>query len=295
MRHVLIEHSLLGFLRRDTVSRDVVKIGIIPVKQLQPPVAGVYTMAYTIGIPASTPKSDYAGCGVMMPTVSQGDSKAAYAHVLWIGGATDSGKTSVARALAAKHRLQAYHYDLYDREELPGHWARADPTRHPHMHAFPIGDRNWMWVDTTPEELVERWIQTTPERFQLTLEDLQLLPSEPPIVAEGYGFSPELVFPLLSSMRQAVWLVSNEEFKRTTYERRGKNEAFGDTRDPSRARHNHMGRDLLLAEHIRRRAEDLGLTVVEIDDTRPLDEILSVVEEHFAPILRGASIDELAD
>jgi hypothetical protein len=219
-----------------------------------------------------------------MQTETHGELALALAHVLWIGGATDSGKTSVAIALAAKYGLRAYHYDRYDRAELPGHWARADPVRQPHMHATPIGDRDWMWVDTTPEELVERWLRTTPERFRLALDDLLELPSAPPIVAEGYGFTPDLVLPLLASRKQAIWLVSTDEFKRETYERRGKG-AFADTRDPQRARHNHIGRDLLLAEHIRRHAELLGLTVVDVDETRSLDNLFSAVEAHFAPFL----------
>jgi hypothetical protein len=222
-----------------------------------------------------------------MPTERQTDLKAALARVLWIGGATDSGKTSVARVLAEKYRLQAYHYDRYDRVGLPGHWARADPVRHPHMHASPVENRDWMWVDTTPQELVERWLQTTPERFQLTIEDLLALPSQPPVVAEGYGFLPDLVLPLLASPRQAIWLVSTEKFKRATYDRRGKG-AFADTRDPGRARRNHIGRDLLLAEHIRGRAAELGLPVLEIDGTRSLEEVVSLVDAHFDPFLPDA-------
>ncbi|HEX2516680.1 MAG TPA: hypothetical protein VH257_18395, partial [Chloroflexota bacterium] len=185
--------------------------------------------------------------------------KAALAHVRWIGGATDSGKTSVARALAQEYGLQAYHYDRYDREEPPGHWARADPLRHPHMHAAPTRDRDWMFVHTTPEDLVERWHRWTPERFQLALEDLRALPTAPPVVAEGYGFTPDLVLPLLPSPQHAIWLVATEPFKRGVYARRGK--GGKGTSDPERARRNHYGRDVRLAEHFRARAEALGLAV----------------------------------
>jgi hypothetical protein len=221
-----------------------------------------------------------------MATESRGELRAALAHVRWIGGATDSGKTSVARALAQKYGLQAYHLDLYDREEPPGHWSRTDPVRHPHMHATPTRDRDWMWVHTTPEELVARWHRCAPERFQLVLEDLLALPAAPPVVAEGYGLTPDLVGPLLPSKRHAVWLVSTEAFKRVVYARRGK--GGKDTSDPERARRNHFGRDVLLAEHFRDRAEALGLPVVVIDGTRPLEAIVSLVEAHFGPLLRGA-------
>jgi hypothetical protein len=224
-----------------------------------------------------------------MATQFRGDLKVALAHVLWIGGATDSGKTSVARALAQQYGLQAYHLDRYDREEPPGHWSRTDPVRHPHMHASPTRDRDWMWVHTTPEELAERWFRWAPERFQLVLEDLLGLPPAPPIVAEGYGLTPDLVLPLLASTSQAFWLVSTEEFKRASDARRGK-QAGKDTSDPERARRNHVGRDLLLAQHVRRRAEALGLPVVEVDGSRSLAAIVALVEAHFAPLLQSASV-----
>jgi hypothetical protein len=147
--------------------------------------------------------------------------KADLAHVVWIGGATDAGKTSIAQALAAKHGWQEYHYDQYDRPKLPGHWARIDPKRHPHLHGEWARNRDDWWVNTTPQEMLDRWLLSTPERFDLTLEDLRSLPSASPIVAEGYGLLPDLVLPLLTSKRQAIWLVSTEEFKRTSYERRG--------------------------------------------------------------------------
>jgi hypothetical protein len=209
-------------------------------------------------------------------------------HVLWIGGATDSGKTSVARALAATYGLQAYFYDEYDREAPPGHWSRADPRRQPHMAATPTRDRDWMWVRTTPEALLARWLETTPERFGLALEDLAALPVAPPVVAEGYGFVPDLVAPLIAAPRQAIWLVSTEAFKRQSYARRDKGR-FADTSDPQRARRNHFARDLLIAAHIRERAAALGLTVLTIDGSRPLDEIVSLVAAHLVPFLPAAA------
>jgi len=145
-------------------------------------------------------------------------------HVLWIGGATDSGKTSIAQALAAKYGLHTYHYDRFDRLEPPGHWARVDPARHPSMHAWLGGSLDEQWVLTTPEAMVAGWRLTAAERFGLTLEDLLALPPGP-VIAEGYGLLPELVAPFLHSLHQAVWLVPTEDFKRASYARR---EQLGD-------------------------------------------------------------------
>jgi|SRR5579884_4280200 len=212
--------------------------------------------------------------------------KGALRHVLWIGGATDSGKTSVARALAERFGLQTYHYDLFDRETPPGHWSRIDPKQHPHMYATNVADRDWMWVDTTPEVLVQRWRDTVPERFGLTLQDLLAMPPHPPIVAEGYGITPSLVAPLLSTPHQAIWLISTEEVKRHIYVQRGKGR-FIDTRDPERARANHMARDLLLADLIRTEAMSLDMPFIDIDGSQSLEEVTDTVAAHMAPVLRG--------
>ncbi len=48
-------------------------------------------------------------------------------HVLWLGGSTCAGKTSVAKRLAASHGLRVYHCD----DAFEDHRKRADPDRHP--------------------------------------------------------------------------------------------------------------------------------------------------------------------
>lgn len=205
-------------------------------------------------------------------------------HILWVGGAPDSGKTSITRALTERFHLQAYHYDLFDRIQPPGHWSRIDPARTPYMHSSPVHDRDWMWVDTDADDLFRRWLQTTPERFHLSLEDLSALSSHTPVIAEGYGFLPDLVYPFLHSPQQAIWLIPTEMFKRDSYRRRDKG-SFADTRDPERARRNHIGRDLLIARYLAERADALGLRVVEVDGTRSLDQMIDLVASHFASFL----------
>ena len=228
----------------------------------------------------------------MSPTPDANALGSALQHILWIGGATDSGKTSVTRALAAAHGWTAYHYDRYDRVEPPGHLSRADPARHPYMDAFRTKSLEDRWLNTTPQDLFAAWLRSTAERFEFVLDDLHALPPGHITVAEGYGFLPELVAPLLSSAHQAIWLVSDEQFKRETYARRCDHGEKGVwktlTRDPLRARENHIGRDLLIASHIRQRASERGLTVVTIDGSRTLDEVTAAVDRHFAPHLQAS-------
>jgi hypothetical protein len=141
-------------------------------------------------------------------------------------------------------------------------------------------------VLTTPAEMVERWQETTRERFSMSLDDLLALRPERPLVAEGYGFLPALVAPVLSSPRQAIWLVPTEEFKLASFEQRvrsgGKGGTWARTSDPARARANHVARDLLIGDLVRAQARALGLTVVEVDGRRSLEETVDLVDAHFA-------------
>jgi hypothetical protein len=55
----------------------------------------------------------------------------------------------------------------------------------------------------------------------------------------------------------------------------------GLTSNPARAAQNLIARDLLMADHVRRRAAELGLTAIEVDGTKSIDEVTTMVESHF--------------
>ena len=55
--------------------------------------------------------------------------------------------------------------------------------------------------------------------------------------------------------------------------------------DPERAERNLRERDRLLAWYVLSRASALGLTCIEVDGTRSVDEMAALLERHFAPLL----------
>jgi hypothetical protein len=218
-------------------------------------------------------------------TNEAGDLPGRLAHVLWIGGPPDAGKTTIADALAAKYAMRVYHFDRHE----PAHFARADPTRHPalsaaHPDRMTLDER---WVSQTPEKMAADTIRSWSERCGMAVEDILLMPCAPRMIAEGPGFFPECIAPLLTHPRQAIWLVPTEVFKRASAERRGKPGARYRTSDPERAYRNWYARDMLMTAHVAREVRARGLPFIEVDITTPLDAMIARVEAHFAPLLQA--------
>jgi hypothetical protein len=211
------------------------------------------------------------------------------AHVLWIGGSPDSGKTSIADFLAARHGLQVYHFDCHESDHL----GRATPERQPTAVALrtlvETLDESTLahelWLAHPPAAMAQFAISTWSERVGLAVEDLLAMPTTPPIIAEGPGFFPERIHPLLTDHRQAIWLIHTAAFKRASALRRNKPGSRHLTTNPAQAQENLILRDLAMGDHIRRAATDLGLTLHEVDGTRPLEAVAALVEAHFTPWL----------
>lgn len=204
----------------------------------------------------------------------------AFSHVLWIGGATDSGKSTLAQKLAERHGLQVYHYDKRDLT----HHEQLAQTR-PAYQAFLAASLDDRWVYSEPAELFQRMLQSFQDRFPLVMQDLIALPRERGIVVEGFGLLPELLAPLLIHPAQALWLVPSEDFKLASMRQRGKPSFGSVVRDPERAKTNLLERDRLLAEYLREQVLKYGYTLVEVDGSRSASQMADLVEAHFAPYL----------
>lgn len=205
----------------------------------------------------------------------------ALSHVLWIGGAPDAGKTSVAKLLGERHDLHIIHLDQIERD----HIARHDPVQHPAIAAWTSMSIDERWVQRSGEEIAQHTIRMRAERDPMLLEDLLALPTSPMILVEGPWLFPDFVAPLLSSPHQAIWLEPTEAFKWASATRRNKPSSRMQSSDPERFVQNWFSRDMRIAAHIRRQAYEYGLTVIEVDGSRSAEEIAQDVARHFAPFL----------
>lgn len=207
------------------------------------------------------------------------------AHVLWIGGATDSGKSTVAQQLAVRHGMNVYHYDKVDANHL-NTLAETNPVIRKFMDAS-LEER---WIQPGPEALFALLMISFPLRFPLVIEDVFALPAEKPIIVEGFGLLPELVHPMLSSPHQAIWFIPTETFKWDSMTRRGKPSFGTAVSDLERAKINLFTRDMMLADHYRKQVPMYGYALYEVDGSRSVEEMTDLTDKHFAMYLKSLPV-----
>ena len=220
--------------------------------------------------------------------MKQDDLRSSLQHVLWIGGGTDTGKTSIAQAIAHRYGLQVCHYDRNESSHIERLISAGSAYLEKLVTKTPEGtwelrDADEYWVLRSPDVMARETITSWKERFPLVVEDLQAMPREPMIIAEGPGLFPECVCRVLRNPRQAIWLVPTEGFKRALVKQRGKPGVRAKTSDPERATENLFARDMLMARLVCEEAQERGLKVCEVDGSQSLVEMVAVVERHFQP------------
>ncbi|KAB8187639.1 hypothetical protein FH610_000200 [Microbispora catharanthi] len=178
-------------------------------------------------------------------------------HVYWIGGGSGSGKSTIARRIADRYGMRLYDTDAV----MPDHARRMPVEQAPYLGRFAAMDMDERWVARSPREMLETFHWFHGEGFTLIVEDLLALPTDLPVVAEGFRLLPGLVQPLLAEVRHAVWLLPTPRFRRAVFDSRG-GPAWGflaKTGDPQRALRNLLQRDALFTDRLTEQTRHLGL------------------------------------
>lgn len=189
--------------------------------------------------------------------------------VIWIGGAPDSGKTALGKALADRHGLTRYCSDEHDGEHLR-RLARTSTQWRQYL-AESLQSR---WVGRSPADQAELFLQSVVDRFEMAIADLIEVSNEDVlIIAEGVRFLPGLVAPLVSDRRQAVWLLPTDEFQANSVLRRDKPVGRRHLDRPEQAQTNLLIRDRHVRGVILRQAVAAELDVWWVDGTRSTEEL----------------------
>lgn len=206
--------------------------------------------------------------------INRNDSRNDLPPVLWVGGGSGAGKTSVSRAVAmaadlAWYRVDAHAYEHRDRLIAAG-------VREPETRTL---DERWSVPAT---ELVDEFLSASVEILPLIMEDLAAMNSGVAVIVEGPQLLPELVAPHLTDRGHALWLVPTPEFRRSALAERPRL-----TRDRRAGLERLLERNALLDDMIRTQANALDLTVVTVDGRRDLSAMVDSIRDYFAPAVRS--------
>ncbi len=197
-----------------------------------------------------------------MPGSAEGNP---LARVLWIGGGSCAGKSTLAERLATDHGFEVCNTD----REASSLARRLSTDEAPLLHRFLAMDLDERWVNRPPEVMLETFHWFQGEGFDALIDVVRSKVTDRPLVVEGFHLLPRLVAPLLADRRRAVWLLPAPTFRATVLqERRASGDHFVDrTRDPDRAMANLLVRDHLFTERLRAETSELGLASTDVDGT----------------------------
>jgi hypothetical protein len=199
-------------------------------------------------------------------------------HVRWVGGGSGAGKTTVTRLLAERFGTGLYSTDA----TISVHSGQLDEPGTPLLERFRrmSMDERWVRPDRVTMYATFPWFHG--EGFDLLMKDVQRLPTDRPVLVEGFRLLPRLVRPHVSNPRHAVWLVPTPDFRQAAFIRRRHADAFWTrTTDPDRALTNLLERDRIFTDKIDSDAARNGLDVLYVDGTRTIERMAKELAERF--------------
>jgi hypothetical protein len=210
------------------------------------------------------------------PLTLSADLPPALAHVRWIGGAPDAGKTTLAHLLGERYGLSVYSCDDHEDERF------NDYSQNPaaFIHRWVKLSVDERFIEHPPQLQADNVMRIETESLPYVVRDLLAMPKDGLIVVEG-NLLPTTLAPYLSAAQQAVFLVPSDAFRQASFYRRGKHEGHRERSDPDRALQNHLERDRLIGQRVRAEAQSQNLTLLEINENLSEEAIADAVARHF--------------
>ena len=203
---------------------------------------------------------------------------AQFHHVYWIGGGSGAGKSTIASRLGARYGMHVYRTD----DVMGDHRTRCDLKACPNLAEFVRMDMDERWLNRSPEVMLETFHWFRGEAFDLIMEDLFELPTDRPILVEGFRLLPALVEPFLCNRSHAVWLLPTPDFRLSAFKSRGSlMDIAGKTSNPERALDNLLRRDDMFTALLSDEAQSRELAVVTVTEGMTVEELTRRVARQF--------------
>lgn len=207
------------------------------------------------------------------------DAKKLLSHVIWLGGPTDSGKTTLATHIAKTRGYQYYSSDQTGGEHLR-RLLQTDTKHKKYIES--VFDADERWTGYTPEDIAEQSLGVARERFQYVVEDLIALSNQAPVIAEGLAFTPEIIHPVMTSEYQGVWLMPAKEIMEKSFRKKAGflKSVMGDQAET--AINILFQASLRLMEFIKFQCGQYGCKMYEIEETKSMEENAVNTWAHFS-------------
>jgi dephospho-CoA kinase len=192
--------------------------------------------------------------------------------VVWIGGSPCSGKSTVARTIAASRNVPLYGCD----DAFERHAAMIEPAAGPTLKkvtAMSVADRLAQPIGIQIDDVFRLYR----EEFPLIVQDIT--ETGGPMIVEGAAVLPELLAANEVPPHRAVWIVPTVDFQRFHYRRRPwARDLLAAVADPEQAFERWMQRDAAFATIIARQAHDLGYHVMTVDGVVTAADVATSVD-----------------
>ena len=196
--------------------------------------------------------------------------------IFYIGGSPCSGKSTVAKALAARYSLAHFKVD----DHLDTFTARGAAVGLPVCRRI-LGmssDETWM---RPPHLQCREELDYYAEIAPLVTEELRQLPNQR-ILAEGAAFLPLLMQAQGIPSTRYIAIIPSRDFQISRYQQRSwVPHVLRDCTDPEAAFANWMERDALFAESIRQQRMQAGYSCLLTDGSISPEKRLAQVAAHF--------------
>ena len=203
--------------------------------------------------------------------------KAILSQAFIIGGSPCSGKSTIARKLAAEYQLQYYQVDDY----YQAHVKRCNPDRHPTMHKIAHMGWNEIWSRAVPTQVSDE-LEYYRELFEMILDDLAAFEPGKAIIVEGAALLPELVEKCDVDARKVLYMVPTKAFQIRHYSQREFiHHILKDCDDPEKAFENWMMRDHQFGRLILRQAQTRNYKTILVDGSQDIGELYTQVKNYF--------------
>lgn len=184
-----------------------------------------------------------------------------YPKIILLGGAPNTGKTTVSRVIASRLKYGCLSTD----DLLKAITSVTTPESHPSFHFMAGWTTQEYYVNHTADELIFHNMERL-KTFHLAIEGVikSHLAKDDPIVIEGFGLWPNAIKNLNSPDIGMVWLVADE----TLLDKRTRNikPLYEGASDEERLIQNYVGRSVCYNSKVIEAVERLGFPLIKVSD-----------------------------